>query len=210
MAEDMKVTKKSKPQARARKPERKTPEARSSQVTKQPSRVPESGGTEAFGWATPLADLRRQMDRVFEDFLSPWRSGHLARRLEDFGFPQSTLLGKPVPADLIAMEIDVSETDKTVEIAAELPGLDEKDVEVTVEDDVLTIQGEKRVEHEEKDKNYFLSERRYGSFHRSFHLTDRLDPTKIEAKFDKGVLHVSIAKRPEPNKAAARKVPVKS
>ena len=88
--------------------------------------------------------------------------------------------------------VDVVEKDKEYEITAELPGLDEKNIEVKLSDDVLTIKGEKKEEKEEKQKDYYLSERRYGSFQRSFRLPDGVDAEKIEARFKNGVLTLSL------------------
>ena len=84
--------------------------------------------------------------------------------------------------------VDIAETDKAYEITAELPGMDEKNIEVKFADGVLTIRGEKKDEKEEKKKDYYLSERSYGSFQRSFQVPDGVDTDKIEATFKKGVL----------------------
>jgi HSP20 family protein len=82
-------------------------------------------------------------------------------------------------------------------VEAELPGVDEKDVSVTLANGVLTIKGEKKQETEEKGENYYRSERSFGSFERSIPLPDTIDDAKAEAKFDKGVLRVTAAKKPE-------------
>jgi HSP20 family protein len=94
-------------------------------------------------------------------------------------------------------EMDVSETDKEVKVTAELPGIDEKDLEVSVDEGGLTVRGEKREEHEEEKKGYYLSERSYGSFHRHIPLPSGLIPDKAEAKFRNGVLKINIPKSPE-------------
>jgi HSP20 family protein len=96
--------------------------------------------------------------------------------------------------------VDVAERENEYEITAELPGMEEKDIEVNVSDDLLTIKGEKREEKEEKKKDYYVSERRYGSFQRSFSLPDGIDANKIEAKFINGVLTVILPKTPEAQK----------
>jgi HSP20 family protein len=93
--------------------------------------------------------------------------------------------------------IDVRETDKDIVVEAELPGIDEKDISVALQDGVLTIRGEKKHEHEEEKENYRMMERRYGSFQRSLRLPDTVDEDKVEAGFDNGVLKVSVPKRPE-------------
>ena len=91
--------------------------------------------------------------------------------------------------------IDVRETDTDLVVEAELPGMDEKDVSVTLSNGVLTLNGEKKSEREEKKDH--LMERSYGSFQRSFRLGDTIDPDKVTAAFDKGALKVTLAKRPE-------------
>jgi HSP20 family protein len=105
--------------------------------------------------------------------------------------------------------VDVVEKEKEYQLLAELPGLDEKDVEVSVADDILTIKGEKKEEKEEKAKNYYVSERRYGTFQRSFQLPAGVDAEKIEANFQKGVLTVTLPKAPEALKKE-KKIAIKS
>jgi len=137
--------------------------------------------------------FRNQMDRMFGAFSSGFPSLPSLRR--SFGFEPAfrfdTSFGLAAPA------VDVAETDKEFQITAELPGIDEKNLDVTVSGGVLTIKGEKREEKEEKDKNYYLSERRYGSFQRSFQLPDGVDQDKIAANFDKGLLRVTLPKSAE-------------
>src|SRR3990172_5392275 len=96
-----------------------------------------------------------------------------------------------------APAVDIVEKEKEYEITAELPGLDENNVEVKFADGLLTIKGEKREEKEERKKDYYLSERRFGSFQRSFQLPDGVDADKIEACFKNGVLTVTLPKSPE-------------
>ena len=93
--------------------------------------------------------------------------------------------------------VDVRETDKEIVVEAELPGIDEKDISLAIQDGVLTIRGEKRFEHDEEKENYRMMERRYGSFQRSLRLPESVDDDKVEASFDNGVLKVSLPKRPE-------------
>lgn len=139
----------------------------------------------------PLPDtwrsFRTEMDRLFDRF-----SGGLGfpsfGRLFDFGPPFRTELMMPLPA------VDITEDDAAYKITAELPGLEEKDVEVALADDVLTIKGEKSAETEKKEKNYYLSERSYGAFQRSFVLPSGTDRDKITAEVSKGVLTVIIPK----------------
>jgi HSP20 family protein len=103
--------------------------------------------------------------------------------------------------------ISREETDKEIEITAELPGLEEKDVQVNLADNVLTIRGEKKAEKEEKEKNYHMIERSYGSFSRSIELPAGIDPNAVKATIDKGVLKVTV---PKPAAAVAKKIDVKS
>jgi len=97
--------------------------------------------------------------------------------------------------------MDLVEKEDAYEITAELPGLDDKNVEIKLSNRTLTIRGEKSEEKEDKQKDYYLSERRYGSFQRSFQLPDGVDADKIDAKFTKGVLTVKLPKTAEAKKA---------
>ncbi len=105
--------------------------------------------------------------------------------------------------------MDLVEKDKEYEITAELPGIDEKNVEIKLSNNTLTIKGEKQEEKEQKDKDYYLSERRYGSFQRSFQLPEGVDVDKIDASFAKGVLTVKLPKTAEAHKAE-KKITVKA
>lgn len=93
--------------------------------------------------------------------------------------------------------VDISENANEYLIKAELPGLKREEVKVTVEDGVLSISGERKVEKEEKDKKFHRIERSYGSFVRSFSLPDGSDATKVNAEFKDGVLNVRLAKSPK-------------
>lgn len=151
----------------------------------------------------PLESLRREIEHVFDTF-----GGDLWRR------PAHPLLAKewnwlPQMAFPLSPAVDVTEKDAAFEITAELPGLDEKDVDVSVANGVLTIKGEKREEKQEKQKDYYLSERRYGSFQRSFPLPDGVDGDKIEAVFKKGLLSITLPKTAEAQNNK-RKIDVKS
>ena len=137
-----------------------------------------------------LEGLRRQVDRLFQDFergFDVWRPfSHSVFNLTS-AWPTEMSWGA-VPA------VDVAEKDKTYEVTAELPGIDEKNIEVTVTNGVLTIKGEKKEEKEEKKKDYYFSERRLGSFQRSFRVPEGVDADKIEANFKNGVLTVNLPK----------------
>lgn len=153
----------------------------------------------------PLMSLRDEMDRLFDEFASGFSLSPFRRRMLDFEpFRRfETAMGASVPS------VDVVEKDKQFEITAELPGMDEKDVELTVSDDLLTIKGEKKEEKEEKKEGYHLSERRYGSFQRAFRLPDTVDQDKIDAHYEKGVLTVVLPKT-KAAKKEARKIGVKA
>ena len=109
----------------------------------------------------------------------------------------------------IVPAVDIAEKEKVFEICAELPGMQEKDVEVSVANGVLRIKGEKKEEVEEKKKDYYLSERRYGSFERSFQIPDAVDVDRIDAKFSGGVLRLTLPKTPEAQKKE-KKIEVKA
>lgn len=142
----------------------------------------------------PFDTLRRQVDRLFDEFDRPWHLPFSRHGLE------TTPLWQGGPSRMPA--VDVVEKENSFEITAELPGLDEKDVEVKLVGNSLVIKGEKRQEHKEEKDGYHLSERSYGSFQRSFALPDGVDREKIDAKFGKGVLRVSLPKQPGTSDAA--------
>jgi HSP20 family protein len=144
----------------------------------------------------PFVTFRREMDRMFDDFFNSFGFGGRALRPMSGGWPGVT----PV--------IDVAETDKDTVVTAELPGLDEKDFEVTVAGDVLTIKGEKKAEHEEKNGDAYYMERRFGSFSRSVRLPFEVKDEKVDAKYDKGVLTIRIPK-PAAAQNAVRRIEVK-
>lgn len=140
----------------------------------------------------PFLVLQRQMNRLFEDAFS----GTLPALRAGSG-------------GMLAPSIEVKETDKAIEVEAELPGVDEKDVQVTLEDNILTIKGEKKAEREESKKGYYMSERSYGSFLRSFELPTGVDADKVNATFNKGVLKVTLPKPPAAQ-SKAKKIDVKT
>jgi HSP20 family protein len=156
-------------------------------ITKKPGEPALAG--EPWG---PFESLRKEVDRLFEDF-----GGGFWRR------PFAALKFVAAPA------VDVAETDKAYEITAELPGIDQKNVEVNVANGGITIKGEKKEETEERRKDYYVSERRYGSFERYFELPDGIETDKIEATFKNGVLKVTLPKTAEAQKAA-KKIEVKA
>ena len=155
----------------------------------QEIRKPETTGNVAPRYRDPFSQMRDEMDRVFDSFLG--------RSL--FGRPSA--LPRMTATDLLAPDIDVRENDKEIIIEADLPGIDEKDVQLAVRDGVLSVKGEKKSERDEKKDTYHLVERSFGSFERSFSLPDTADQDKITADFNKGVLRVVVPKRAEAVKA---------
>jgi HSP20 family protein len=147
--------------------------------------------TPAQWYVDPFTAMRAEMDRVFDSFLGR-------------GFGRFPVLSRPDESDAVMPSIDVRETETELVVEAELPGMDEKDVSVTLSSGVLTLKGEKKSEREEKKDDYHLMERSYGSFQRSFQLADTIDLDKVTATFDKGVLKVTLPKRPEAVKAEKR------
>lgn len=129
----------------------------------------------------PFEALRRQLDRFFDEAPLQKRSGDF-EPLERFMGWQGT-----PPVDFLERAGDY-------EVTAELPGLDQKDVEVKVANGALVVSGEKKMEREENKDGMFFSERRYGSFRRSFRLPENVDVDRIAASFDKGVLKVTMPK----------------
>ncbi len=160
---------------------------------------PSPMATEAW---RPFEGLRREMDRLFEDFsLSPFRLS-LRRPVfdsEPFWHPESWMT---VPA------VDFVETEKGYELTADLPGLDEKDVEVKIAGGVLTVKAETEEGKEETKKDFHLRERRFGSFERTLRMPEGVDTDKIEAHFKKGVLTVMLPKTAEAQKPV-KKIEVK-
>jgi len=151
----------------------------------------------------PFEGLRREIDRLFDDFGLGfrWPSGPSLLAAEPLFRREPTWAKMPA--------VDVVESEKAYEITADLPGMDEKNIEVKVADGVLTIKGERQEEKEEKKKDYYLQERSFGSYQRSFGLPEGVDPDKIEASFKKGVLTVTLPKKAEAQKAT-KKVEVKA
>jgi HSP20 family protein len=132
-----------------------------------------------------LFGLHREIDRLFSEFAQGIGNGGQAN---------------------IVPNIEISETDKTIEVSAEMPGLERKDVEISVDDDTLTIRGEKKVEENQKDKNVQHSERCYGVFMRVLQLPPGIDPSSVQATMSNGVLKVVI---PKPAKSEPKKIEVK-
>lgn len=142
----------------------------------------------------PLMTLQRDINRVFDGFWNRFErpSG---------GWNGFSQVGTPT--------IDVSDNDDEIEVSVELPGMDEKDIDVSVTRDLLTVRGEKKAEREEKKRGYYLSERSYGAFYRSIPLPAGVETDKAKAEFKKGVLTISLPKTPEAQ-AQAKRIEVKA
>jgi len=175
-------------------------------ATKPETSKPAAAGEAAF---TPLTELRHRMDHLFDDFMHGWHMPAFrqeAWKMDPFAdFPSLSR----IHGDLLDVKFDVADGDAAIEISADMPGMDDQDVELTLSDGILTIKGEKKTESEAKKKNYYSRERRFGSFTRSFRVPDSVDEGKITASFDKGVLQVALPKRPEAKaKPKAKKIAI--
>jgi HSP20 family protein len=125
----------------------------------------------------PFALFRNEMNTLFDNFFSGLDTEPLTARFGSF-----------------TPTVDVKESEKDFTVAAELPGMDDKDIEVSLGRDSLTIRGEKKEEKEDKGKNYYRIERSYGSFSRTIPLPAEVDVEKVKAEFKKGVLTVTAPK----------------
>ena len=160
-------------------------------VTPAPANVPDA-------WHS----FRSEMDRLFDRFGS------------GFGFPSIRRMFDIEPAwrssfSFSTPAIDMNEDEKAYKISAELPGIDAKDIDVSLSGDMLVLRGEKRQEKEEKDKNYHFLERTYGSFQRAFDLPASVDRNKVSADFSKGVLTITLPKTAQAQKPQ-KKIEIKS
>lgn len=139
------------------------------------------------GRGTGLFPLQTGMNRLFDEFF------------DEFGLVPISGVGAQIAQ--FTPKLDIKETDTEIKIAAELPGMNEKDIELSLEDNVLTIKGEKKQEHDEKDNGYYRAERCYGSFQRTIDLPAEIDWKNVKARFKKGVLTVDLPKvKPTPEK----------
>jgi len=160
--------------------------------------------TTALQTRRPFETLRREVDRLFEDFdRSSWRLPFRRSVFDIEPFWRRELTWGAAPA------VDIVEKDNAYEVTADLPGLDEKNIEVKLVNGGLTIKGEKQEEKEEKKRDYYLHERHFGSFERHFRVPEGVDTDKIEANFKKGVLTVTLPKKLEAQKPE-KKIAVKA
>ncbi len=155
-----------------------------------PFRTKRATGMEPGGLAT-LADFRNEMNRLFEGFFS--------RPMPMPSWFETIEPGQWLPT------VDMTESDTQIKVRAELPGIDPQDVDVSVSEDRLVISGEKKSAAESTGDGWTHRESHYGSFSRTIPLPEAVDPTKVTARYDKGVLTVELTKSPA---TASRKVPV--
>jgi HSP20 family protein len=180
-------------------------EARQQEEERAMPNTPVPSESKSVAASDPFKSLSDRLDRLFGDFNVPG----FGRRF--MATPQFTSLTSTF--DFKQPKVDVAETEKAFDITAELPGLDEKNVEVVLADGVLTIKGEKKEEKEEKDeaKNYHLVERSYGSFQRSFSMPENVKENDISADFSKGVLKITLPKKkPGTSTNSQKKIKIKT
>ena len=141
--------------------------------------------------ANPFLGLQQEMNSIFnrfsDNFLAPFREDSWST------FPK----------------VNVKEYKRTIEVTAELPGIDKKDIEISVSDNVLTLRGEKRQENETKENNYYRMERSYGSFNRNVTLPSEVIADKTDAKFKNGVLTITVPKKPD-SEQKSKKIEIKT
>ena len=135
----------------------------------------------------PFLNLRQEMNRLFDNFF------------DDFSIrPFKTSWERTYP------QVNIKENDKQIEISAELPGMDQKDVDICLYNNVLTIQGEKKQEQEAKEGDYYHMECTYGSFHRDIALPSEVDESNVKADFKKGILKITFPKKEEAKRKAKK------
>jgi HSP20 family protein len=147
------------------------------------------------GWSD-MTSLQREMNRMFDDFFS--------------GTDLSSFRMMEEPLSRFAPSVDVKETSKKIKVTAELPGMDEKDISVSLQDDCLLISGERKEEKKDEDEEYYHRELSYGSFRRMILLTAQVDAEKVEAKFNKGVLKITLPKIAGTESDKAKKIEIKT
>ncbi len=176
---------------------KKAPAAKSTKTGAKRAKTKKAASPPAVEAATPLAvehpegifarltSLREEMDNLFTSIT------------HSFGFPEIKMPSIDLPSrpSVVNVRFEVSESEKALELKAEVPGLTEKDIEVQLKDGMLTIKGEKRDDREEKKKDYYVRECRYGSFSRSFRVPNSVLEDEITADLEKGVLSVTLPKR---------------
>jgi HSP20 family protein len=161
----------------------------------------DSAEAPASGGISPVVQLHREIDRLFDE----------AFRSFGVGFPVSYWPSVRTGwGSVLRPALDIQETDRQYRISLEIPGVDEKDIQVTLTDDVLVVRGEKRQEQEHGDGQLHWVERSYGSFQRSLNLPDDADQDSIKASFKSGVLTLTIDKRQTASAPRGRSIPITS
>ena len=176
------------------KKEQEEQQTASSALPVQRNDVPVPGGA-----VSPILQLHREIDRLFDD------------AFRGFGFP--ALAVQRLPAGwpgMLMPALDIQEADKQYKIALELPGVEEKDIQITLDSDVLVVRGEKRQEQEKKEGSFHRIERSYGSFQRALNLPDDANQDSIKANFKNGVLTITMDKREVSAPKQGRLIPVNS
>lgn len=133
-----------------------------------------------------MDSLHKEMDRLFSEF----------RKMSTHPMP----MGRSWDLSQVTPRIDETEDEKAIHVKVELPGMDKDDVDITLTEGMLTIRGEKKQEEEEKGKDFYRTERAFGTFRRSIPIPVEVDETKIEASFNKGVLNITLPKTAEAQK----------
>ncbi len=134
----------------------------------------------------PFEEIQREMDRLFND------------AFKEIGF------GRDSEMAAVAPDVDIYEKDDKLFAEIEIPGIDKKNIDISIEDHVLSIKGEKKSEREDKGRNYHVVERRYGQFHRAFRIPEYIKAEEIKAKFDNGILTVEMPKKEEVKKSSIK------
>lgn len=160
--------------------------------------VPTRSGSQMEGH--PLFPLHHEIDRLFTDAF---------RGFSDFPFGLGRELATLAPSTWLQPTMDIAATEKEYTVTLELPGVDEKEIHLEITADTLKIEGEKKQEKEEKEKNYYRVERSYGSFLRTLSLPDDADRDAIQATFKQGVMKISIPRKTPP-KPESKKIEIKA
>jgi HSP20 family protein len=147
-----------------------------------------SGLPGAFTGGSPFRSLQDEMDRMFRAFSTP----------------ETSLRAGPSGNGVLGLRVDIGEGENEIEIKADLPGVPEDQVEVTLEEDVLRIRAEKKSETERKERDWRVTERSYGIFERAIRMPQGVDPEKVKADFEQGVLRITVPKPPEPKPQSKR------
>ena len=135
----------------------------------------------------PFMELQQQMNQLFSHFFDSQAVSPFRERFEDI-FPN----------------VDIQERNKEIVVTAELPGLEQNDVDISISNDILTLRGEKKQSKEQKEENYYRMERSYGSFHRDIPLPADVETENITAVFKNGVLTMQIPKKPDAQRKTKR------